>query len=244
MEIRLERVTKRFWRTTALDEVSCTLPSGKIIALLGANGAGKTTFLSLLGGLLIPTQGTIYFDDEVFRRRRVDLRRRFYYLLDRPVYGSMETVLEHLRTRIDVYDVSREGLEDEIVDVLDTLSMLAHCDAGLRRLSRGQKYKAALAALFVVRPEVWLVDEPFASGIDPPAIAEFRRRARKHAESGGTVIYTTQIVDLAARLSDLVCVLDEGRLVAMDSMEGLDRVARHTSSVQEILVPLRDGEVP
>jgi ABC-type multidrug transport system ATPase subunit len=85
------------------------------------------------------------------------------------------------------------------------------------RLSRGQIWKTALACVAAVEPELWLVDEPFASGMDAVGMAAFRRQARARAEAGGTVIYTTQMVELAADFADRVCVLREGRVVLWDT---------------------------
>ncbi len=241
MHIRLENLTKRFRQVTALDGVSCEIPKGKVVAVLGANGAGKTTLLSMLAGLLIPDPGTIYYDGDPFSRRRVDLRKRLYFLPDVPVFAPGESVLDHITVRVGVYDVERPELENEIVETLETLDLLPQCDAKVRHLSRGQQYKAALAGLLVVQPELWLLDEPFASGIDPPAIAEFRRRARRHAAQGGTVVYTTQIVDLAARLSDLVGVLEKGRLVGVGPIHDLLEGQGYPQAVREIVAGLTDS---
>ncbi len=84
MDIAVSHVTKRFGSTTALDDVSFELEPGEVVGVLGANGAGKTTLLNVMAGVFIPDGGEIRYDGERFRRDRLDLRRRFFYLPDRP----------------------------------------------------------------------------------------------------------------------------------------------------------------
>ena len=83
MDIAVSHVTKRFGSTTALDDVSFELEPGEVVGVLGANGAGKTTLLNVMAGVFIPDGGEIRYDGERFRRDRLDLRRRFFYLPDR-----------------------------------------------------------------------------------------------------------------------------------------------------------------
>jgi ABC-type multidrug transport system ATPase subunit len=103
---------------------------------------------------------------------------------------------------------------------------LAECP--FRTLSRGQKFKAALVALIVLDPEVWLLDEPFAAGMDPQGHAVFRRYANKAAGRGRTIIYTTQLLELAEQFSDRVLVFDHGKVHAFESIrnvpQGLERM--------------------
>ncbi len=221
MQISLAHITKRYWRATALEDVTVEFPEGKIVAIVGANGAGKTTLLSILASLTAPNQGEMHCDGERFSRRRVDMRKRLFFLPDYPVFGLLATVIEYIGMLVSVYEVSRPGIEAEVVALLEEFDLLPQCDARLQRLSRGERYKAALVGMLTVGAEVMLIDEPFASGIDPAAIAAFRRHMRAHAARGGTVIYSTQIIDLAAHMSDLVCVLEKGRLAAMRPIDKL-----------------------
>ncbi|MDB6068105.1 MAG: hypothetical protein JWR26_4313, partial [Pedosphaera sp.] len=100
-------------------------------------------------------------------------------------------------------------------------------------LSRGQAYKAGLVAMMAADRELWLLDEPFASGMDPHGIDAFKQHARAAAARGRTVIYSTQLLDVAERFSDRVCVINKGELHAFDTLARLREQARDKDNVLE-----------
>jgi ABC-type multidrug transport system ATPase subunit len=115
----------------------------------------------------------------------------------------------------------------------------------VRHLSRGQGYKTALAAMVLVSPDVWLIDEPFASGMDPNGISYFKRRSRQAASEGKLVIYSTQILDIAESFSDRVCVIHKGDVRAFDSVEALSRSNSRDSEsgvLEQVLQRLREED--
>ena len=243
MHVAVELLTKRFDRVLALDAVSFQVEPGRIVAVLGANGAGKTTLLRCLAGILSPTKGSVCYDGEVLRRNRLDLRRRFGFLADSPFMSGGMTPIQHVSMVLRLYGADHEGVERDVVDLLRQFDLLPLAEGSVKTLSRGQWYKAALVALLAVDPEVWLVDEPFASGMDPRGIAAFRQRAQEAVGRGRTVIYSTQILDVAERFSDLVAILHQGKLVAFDSLDGLGgRIHREDDVLEEIFANLRPEE--
>ncbi len=244
MHVSVERLSKRFGRVVALEDVTLNVTPGQIVAILGADGAGKTTLLRCLAGILAPNDGEILYDGEPLRRSRIDLRRRFGFLADAPfVYPEMTTI-RHVGMAVRLYETKRDGIEREVVDLLREFDLLAIAERPLNMLSRGQKYKAALVGLLAVDPEVWLLDEPFASGMDPPALTAFRQRSREAVRRGRTIIYSTQILDVAERFSDLVCILHHGRVRALDSLEALRHRVRDADDVLEQVFAELDGDEP
>ena len=221
MQIRLENLTKRFGRVVALDDVSLEIEPGQIVAIVGANGAGKSSLLRLLSCVLAPNAGVIYLDGERLDRSRLDLRRRLALLPDLPPVPPGATPIQFVSSLVAVYEAARPGLEEFVVGLFDELDLLPLIDTRASELSRGQLYKVALAAHIAVGPELWMLDEPFASGMDPQGLAMFRKYAQKVAGGGATVLYTTQIVELAETFSDRVIILDGGKLHACDSVENL-----------------------
>ncbi len=242
MHISVEGVSKRFGRLPALEDVSLAITPGQIVAVLGTNGAGKTTLLRCLAGILAPSQGEIRYDGELFRRDRMDLRRRFGFLSDSPFFYSEMTPIQHTGMAVRLYEAQREGIERDVVDLLRQFDLLPIAERPLKNLSRGQKYKAALVGLLAVDPEVWLLDEPFASGMDPRGIAAFRERSRDAIQRGRTIIYSTQILDVAERFSDAVCILHEGQVRVFDSVETLRGRVRDADDVLEQVFAELDGE--
>jgi ABC-2 type transport system ATP-binding protein len=233
--LELDSVSKRYGSVRALDRVSLTLEPGQLVAVLGANGAGKTTFLRLLAGVAAPDHGTVRFDHEPFRREDLGQRRRFFFLPDFPPLFPDESVLRNLALILRLYEADRAGVETRLVELLRDFDLLTLADAPVATLSRGQTYKVALVALLAVDPELWLLDEPLASGMDPHGLSAFKRHTRDAVARGRTVIYTTQVLDLVERFSDRVCLLHEGEVRAFAPVEELRSEAGGDADVLERL---------
>jgi ABC-type multidrug transport system ATPase subunit len=221
MHIHLDSLSKNYGRLTVLDKVSLELKPGTILALLGPNGAGKTTLLRCLSGLVVPRSGNISYDGEQFRRDRLDLRKRFFFLPDFPLAFSDMTVLKHIAMCLQLYGVSDSADSQRIIHLLEAFDLLPLAEARLGTLSRGQIYKAALCGFLAVDPPLWILDEPFASGMDPSGILHFRQEARAAATRRRSIIYTTQILEIAEKFADLICILDRGRILYLDTPQHL-----------------------
>jgi ABC-type multidrug transport system ATPase subunit len=228
-------------RRVALDSVSFELHAGEIVAVLGPNGAGKTTLLKALIGLVMPTSGLILLDNQALSRQRVDLRRRMAFLPDMPLHYLGATVLKQIGLYVACYQAERDGLDERVVAWLSEFGMLSAFNSRIDELSRGQQYKAALISLLAVDAELWLLDEPFASGMDPEGLSAFRRCARAAAERGRTVVYSTQILEVAERFADRICILHGGNVLAFDSLDRLrDCYGAADSELQTIYDRLSD----
>lgn len=221
MKIEIQGVSKSYGKLRALDHVQMEIAPGQIVAVLGQNGAGKTTLLRTLAGLVAPDQGQFLCDDQSFRRDRVDLRRQIFFLPDFPFYFTDMTIIRHIGMILNVYEAAAPGVEERVLEILRDFDLLPLAETQLAFLSRGQLYKTALAALLAVDPAVWLLDEPFASGMDPHGFNSFKQHARAAAQRGRTILYTTQILDVAERFSDRVCVVHQGEIRAFDSVANL-----------------------
>jgi len=246
MKIRLEQVSKKYGSRMALNPTTLEINPGQIVAVLGANGAGKTTLLRCLSTIAAPTRGRILFDGEVLTRGRLDLRRRLMFMPDFPPFYADMTVVRHISLVMQVYECETQGREQDVIDTLRDLDLLTLCDTLISRLSRGQAYKTALAALLLVNPELWLIDEPFASGMDPNGITCFKRRAREAAQSGRLVIYSTQIVDIAESFCDNVCVIHKSDVRAFASVKALagsDSRGTGNGVLENILQDLRQEDL-
>jgi ABC-type multidrug transport system ATPase subunit len=223
MKVTVAGLKKRFGSQPVLRGIDLDLPEGSIVSLVGVNGAGKSTILHCIAGLLSIDGGSISFDSENFRTDKIEMRRKFLFLPDYPTFVLAQTLVEHLSLVTRLYGRDAESLADRTMDLLREFDLLPFATRPLHELSRGLLYKSALVALILVDPELWLLDEPLASGMDPLGLRTFEKYARQAAGNGRTILYSTQILEVAERLSDHVAVLNDG----------LIRVFARTSDLRE-----------
>lgn len=243
MQITLEFLTKRFGSLRALEDISLTIQPGQIVAILGPNGAGKTTLLRCLSAIAAPDSGRILYDGEQFNRGRIDLRGRLSFLPEFPVIFPQLSVARHIAMVLGLYNKDGEGTASTVTKHLNELDLLPTIDTPIGQLSRGQIYKVALATLLSVDSELWLLDEPFASGMDPIGIAYFKRQARLAVERCRTILYSTQILDVAEKFSDRVCLIHRGKLRVFDAVANLPvGPGKGDSILEDVFRRLREEE--
>lgn len=221
MNVELTSVSKTYGRTRALDRVSLTFQPGQIVAVLGSNGAGKTTLLRCLAGLIRPDHGELTYDGQPFSAENLELRRRIVFLPDFPPHFSSETLIRSLGLVLRIYGADGPDAPERVLHWLRAFELLDRAEAPIESLSRGQSYKVALIALLIIDPELWLLDEPLASGMDPQGISLFRSEARNAAARGRTILFTTQVLEAAERFADHVCILQQGEVRIFDTVRNL-----------------------
>jgi ABC-type multidrug transport system ATPase subunit len=215
VDIKIDKLWKHFGiRTISLD-----VPAGQLLSIVGVNGSGKTSLLRCLAGLYHAESGDIYFDNEKFQRQRLDLRKRIHFIPDRPATVSRHSIAQHGNIVLSAYGLVGDEYAKAFVRNLSDFELAKKVHVPLCVLSRGQVYKVALALLFTIDPDLWLLDEPFASGMDAIGMDVFRRRAREATGRGKTIIYSTQILEIAESLSDCICVLSRGAVVKFGSIQ-------------------------
>lgn len=241
MDVSLRGLTKRFHRDEVLSTVDLDLGGGQIVAVIGLNGAGKTTLLRCLADVITPTSGSIRWNGSACLRDDIALQRQLIFLPDAPLLIEHQTIIEHLVLHLRAYGCDVAISEQAVVDVLSQLDLIEHCEKQLGKLSRGQRYKSALAALLLIRPELWLLDEPFASGMDPQGMHTLKVHARAAVATGACIVYTTQIIEIAERFCDLLLVIDHGRIAQRIGREELRSMpAEGQGSLEERLSAFRE----
>lgn len=209
--IKAVRLTKRFGAVTAVDAIDFAVPRGSVTGLLGGNGAGKTTTISMLLGLLLPTEGSI-------RVLGVDMARNRHAVLPRMNFSSPYvelphrlTVKENLVVYAHLYGVA--GVRRRVEELAEELDLTAFLDRPAGSLSAGQKTRVALAKALLNRPQVLLLDEPTAS-LDPDTADRLRSYLEEYRRaSGATVLLASHNMPEVERLCDRVLVMRRGRIV-------------------------------
>lgn len=209
--LQLNQVCRNFATDIAVSNVSATFFPSSVTALLGANGAGKSTLLKLMAGWLPVAAGRISYDDRQIKPSRVNARRNLMLIEGRG--AARATAGPSIIETIKDYQCDYPAITDDAAAWFERLNLVGCYSKNLGSLSKGQSYKLAMIGLFLVWPPVWLFDEPFSCGLDANGLEVLREQIKIHAESGGTVIFSTQWPAQAAGLADRFAILDEGKLV-------------------------------
>lgn len=220
--IRLDGVSKRYGRTLALDDVTFDVREKEIFALLGPNGAGKTTLMHILCTLLRPDAGHAFVAGIDVMRRPLQARRRLGTVFQEPSLDDRLSVRENLDLHGLVFGVPRKLRRQRIDELLDLVELTDWADKTARTLSSGMKRRLEIARALIHDSEILLLDEPTV-GLD----AQTRDRIwhyirRLQAERAITVLVTTHYIE-EVETCDRVCVVDQGKVLALDTPEALKR---------------------
>ncbi len=223
--INVIHVSHHYGVRPVLSHINFRVPAGQLVAVMGANGVGKTTLLSAVAGLIAPAQGSVEIGG--LRRRsspetELQIRRHMAYLPDHPWLPEHMTTREWLMAVGQLYDLAPERLMEHISRLLDLFQLADKGDSPIRTCSNGQKKKVAICGTLVTEAPVLVLDEPFTGGLDSAAILALRR-VLKHLTEGGkaTVLMASQIPELVEQLAHQILVLAGTRIAAYDTLDGL-----------------------
>ncbi len=236
-----EAVGKRFGELAALEDVSFEVRPGEVFGLLGPNGAGKTTALRLLCGLLAPDSGRVSVAGHDATREPLAARRNLAFVPDgAPLYATLSP-RRHLALVGRLHGLPEADLRAEGDRLLEALDLLPRADDPVGGFSRGMRQKTALACALLPRPRLLVLDEPL-SGLDAPTTAMFKEVLRSWAARGGSVLYTSHLLDVVERVCDRMVILHRGRRVGLGSLEELRESAGHGGTLEQVFERLSEAE--
>jgi len=217
-EVKLDGVTKRYGKVTAVDHLDLIVRDGEILTLLGPSGCGKTTTLRCIAGFIVPDEGRIFLGEEEVTRLPPEKRDIGFVFQNYALWPHM-TVFQNLAFGLQLRHTPREEIRQRVREVLSLVRLSGMEDRYPRQLSGGQQQRVALARALVLRPRVLLLDEPL-SNLDAKLREEMRFEIRElQRQLRITAIYVTHDQAEALVLSDRIAVLNEGRLVQLGSPE-------------------------
>lgn len=215
--IKFENVSKRYGSVAALDQVSLQIPKGIVCAILGANGAGKSTAIRLMLGLEISDSGSVEVMGLNAKSMAMEIRSRIGYVADNPVLYDWMKIEEIGWFASGFYPT---GFQSEYQRLLNKFDLKGN--PKIKTLSKGMRAKVALSLAMAHRPELLILDEP-TSGLDPLVRREFLESMIDVSAEGRSVFLSSHQVSEVERVADMVVILLEGRLVCVQNLEDLKR---------------------
>jgi ABC-2 type transport system ATP-binding protein len=215
--LEISHLSKRFGDVVALDDMTFDVPAGELFGFVGSNGAGKTTAMRVVLGVLEPDAGEVRWDG---RPLTLDTRRQIGYMPEeRGLYPRMK-VRDQLVYLARLHGMSASDAGGSTDRWLERLGVSARRDDEVQKLSLGNQQRVQLAASLVHDPRILVLDEPF-SGLDPVAVDVMSQVMREKAAEGIPVVFSSHQLDLVERLCDRVGIVRSGRMVAVGRVDEL-----------------------
>lgn len=213
--IHTDRLTKTFGAFTAVDAISFQVAPGEVFGFLGANGAGKTTALKMLTGLLKPSSGTASVAGFDVGRRPEQVKRRIGYMSQKFSLYEDLTLRENIRLYGGIYGLRRADIRNKTAEMLQKLELQPYADQLVAGLPLGWRQKLAFSVALLHEPRLVFLDEP-TSGVDPLTRRQFWDLIYEAAHQGVTIMVTTHYMD-EAEYCDRVSIMVDGKIEALDT---------------------------
>jgi len=240
--IVVEGLTKVFRDKTAVDHVSFRVQRGRFFGFLGQNGAGKSTTIKMLTGLLRPTAGDATIEGVRLSADPLGVKSVIGVLPEElPLYERL-TGEEYIRFAGRMYGLSRAETERRTDELLEFLSLDEERGKLIVDYSQGMRKKTALAAALIHNPRILFLDEPL-NGIDPISGRIVTDLLQRMAKKGVTLFFTSHVLDVVERLCDEVAIIDHGRIVVQGALDEIRRAAGQDASLEDVFLKLVAADV-
>jgi ABC-2 type transport system ATP-binding protein len=240
--LRLEGVTKRYGKFTAVDRIDLTVDRGKVFGFLGPNGAGKTTTIRMVAGVLLPTSGRILLGGDDLAEMPERAKTRLGYIPDRPYLYEKLSGREFLRFVAGLWGTDGMDAEERGQRLLELFDLSHWQNELIETYSHGMRQKLLITSALIHKPEVVVVDEPMV-GLDPKSARILKDLLRTYARQGGTVFLSSHTLEVVEILCDAIAIIHEGRIIAQGTMDELRRQADAGGAhLEEIFLKVTGGE--
>jgi ABC-2 type transport system ATP-binding protein len=220
--IELNQISKQYGKMLAVDDLTLRIPRGEIFGFIGPNGAGKTTTIKMMGGILMPTSGSIHICGISMKEDPEAAKQKIGFIPDRPYLYEKLTGLEFLKFIADLYHMNTGHFKEKALNNLKLFSLADWCDELIESYSHGMKQRLIMAAAMLHDPEVLIVDEPMV-GLDPIGIKLVKDLFKGLAAKGTTVFLSTHTLQVAEDLCHRIGIINNGVLTALGSPQDLKR---------------------
>ncbi len=237
--ISVKNLVKKFGSFTANDDLNFEVYEGEIFGFLGANGAGKTTAIRILSGLSSPTSGEVIVAGYNAKKDPEKIKKNIGYMCQKfSLYGDL-TIRENIMLYGGIYGMPKSLIKKRTEDLLEKLNFLDYGNRMISDLPLGLKQKLAFSVAVFHEPKIVFLDEP-TGGVDPITRRQFWEMIYETADRGITVFVTTHYMD-EAEYCDRISIMNEGRIVALDTPERLKK-QYNAGSVEEVFVKIARPE--
>ena len=231
--LRIEHLTKTYGEKKAVDDLSLHIQRGEIFGFIGHNGAGKSTTLKSVVGILKFDAGTILIDGKNIQNEPLACKKEFAYIPDNPDLYDYMSGIRYLNFIADIFGISSEERQEKIRRYADLFELTGDLAQPISAYSHGMKQKLAVISAWLHSPKLIVMDEPFV-GLDPKASHLLKEMMREHCDGGGAIFFSTHVLEVAEKLCDKVAIIKQGKLIKSGTMEEV----KGDESLEEVFLEL------
>lgn len=218
--LEITDLTGGYTKKPVIEEVTFEVKSNEIVALIGLNGAGKSTTIKHIIGLMEPRSGSVKINGITFKQSPDDYRKQFTYIPETPILYDELTLYEHLELTAMAYGIEKSTFKNRLQPLLKEFRMEKKLKWFPVHFSKGMRQKVMIMCAFLVHPNLYIVDEPFV-GLDPVGIQSFLDMMVKSKQNGAGILMSTHILSTAEKYCDRFVIIHEGKIRAYGTMDEL-----------------------
>ncbi len=235
--LEIRNLVKKYGEKKAVDNLSLVINDGEIYAFIGHNGAGKTTTIKAAVGILSFDEGDILIDGVSIKAKPIECKKIIAYIPDNPELYEFMTGVGYLNFVADVFGVDTKTRGERIALYSSKLGLTEALGERIGTYSHGMKQKLSVIAAWLHLPKLIIMDEPFV-GLDPKASHTLKEMMREHCNRGGSIFFSTHVLDVAEKICDSVAIIKDGRLVTEGKMSSV----RGDLSLESVFLELEEDD--
>ncbi len=234
--LKIEHLTKTYGDKKAVDDLSLEIHDGEIYGFIGHNGAGKTTTLKCCCGILGFEQGEIYINGKSIKQNPIECKSEMAYIPDNPDLYEYMKGIQYLNFIADIFGISQIDRQNRIHKYAALFEITNNLAQPISDYSHGMKQKLAIISALIHDPKFIIMDEPFV-GLDPKAAHIVKELMHEICRNGGSIFFSTHVLDVAEKLCDKVAIIKNGKLIKSGTMEEV----KGDESLESVFLELEDN---
>lgn len=217
--LKIENLVKSYKKgVPVVKGINLNIEKGDIFAFIGHNGAGKTTVIKCVVGITDFESGEIFVDEKNIKTQPLDCKNVFAYIPDNPDIYDFMSGIDYLNFICDIFQIPAETRKTEIEKFAKKFEIYDDLNKKVSEFSHGMKQKLVIISAMIRKPKLLILDEPFV-GLDPMATIELKKMFKEFCKEGGSIFFSTHVLEVAEKLCNKVAIIKNGKIVASGTME-------------------------
>ena len=236
--IKIQNVSKSYKKgNKVIEQINLEVKDGEIFGFIGQNGAGKTTVIKMMTGILEIDEGDIFIDGKSITKDPLEAKKRLGLVPDSPDMFLKFKGIEYLNFIADCYNVDSSKREARIEKLAKEFGIYDELNNKIESYSHGMRQKIVIIGVLLHTPHNWILDEPI-TGLDPKSSYNLKNLMKKHKEEGNTVFFSTHILEIAEKLCDRIAIISKGKILFIGTINELKEKYENKNSLEDIFIEI------